>query len=64
MKFEIYPSDTALVSQVWRWRLVASNGRTIADSAEGYFSKADCKHGIDLVKGANAMTPVEEVRGT
>jgi uncharacterized protein YegP (UPF0339 family) len=61
MRFEVYETDTSLVSQVWHWRLVAVNGKTIADSAEGYFSKADCLHGIDLVRSANAHTPVIEV---
>ena len=39
----------------WRWTYYASNGRTIADSAEGYKNEADCLHGIQLMKGsANA----------
>ena len=58
MRFEIYRSSTSALAQVWRWRLVSSNGRTVADSAEGYFSKSDCQHGIELVKGTNASTPV------
>ena len=58
MRFEIYKSGTTLLSQVWRWRLVSFNGHTIADSAEGYTSKSDCQHGIDLVKGTNSLTPV------
>jgi uncharacterized protein len=58
MRFEIYKSGTTLLSQVWRWRLVSSNERTIADSAEGCTSKSDCQHGIDLVKGTNSLTPV------
>ncbi len=36
----------------WRWRLVAINGRIIADSSEGYNNEADCDHGITLVKDA------------
>lgn len=36
----------------WRWRLVASNGRIIANSGEGYFNKNDCLHAISLVKGS------------
>jgi uncharacterized protein YegP (UPF0339 family) len=60
MRFEIYQSSTSQLSQVWRWRLVSSNGRIIADSAEGYARKADCEHGIELVKGAGASTPVFE----
>jgi uncharacterized protein YegP (UPF0339 family) len=34
----------------WRWRLVAGNGRIIADSGEGYRDRPDCLHGIELVK--------------
>jgi len=34
----------------WRWRLVASNGEIIADSAEGYASKQGAKRGIESVK--------------
>lgn len=46
-------------SNHWRWRLVASNGKIIADSAEGYVNKADCLHGITLTK-ASANSPVYE----
>lgn len=60
MQFEIYRSTTMEPSETWRWRLVASNGRTIADSAEGYTRESDCRHGIELVKGTNASTPVVE----
>lgn len=46
MKFEKYPDER----DEWRWRLVADNGKTIADSGEGYSSQRACDHGIDLVK--------------
>jgi uncharacterized protein YegP (UPF0339 family) len=45
-RFEAY-QDT---SDEWRWRLKASNGTIIADSAEGYKAERDCLHGIELVK--------------
>jgi uncharacterized protein len=41
--------DQGLYSQ-WRWRLVANNGKTIANSGEGYWNEADCDHAIALVK--------------
>lgn len=44
----------------WRWRLRAANNRIIADSGEAYNKKADCLHGIELVKGSYAA-PVHEV---
>lgn len=34
----------------WRWRLVAANGRTIAESGEGYLNRPDCERSISLVK--------------
>ncbi len=46
MRMEKYRDRQGL----WRWRLVASNGRIIADSGEGYNNEADCDHGIGLVR--------------
>jgi uncharacterized protein len=43
----------------WRWRLVSGNGRIFADSGEGYQHRADCLHGIELVKNAQ-YAPVED----
>jgi uncharacterized protein YegP (UPF0339 family) len=34
----------------YRWSFEANNYRTIADSGEGYNSKHDCLHGIELLK--------------
>lgn len=48
MKFEIYRSG--LIRSEWRWRLRAQNGRTIADSGEGYRQLEDAKHGVELVQ--------------
>lgn len=36
-KWEIYSSGSE-----WRWRRVASNGRIVGASTEGYASKANC----------------------
>ena len=41
----------------WRWRLMsAGNGKTIADSGEGYSTRTNCIAGIRLVS-AVAPTP-------
>jgi uncharacterized protein YegP (UPF0339 family) len=48
------------VASQWRWTLYASNHRKIADSAEGYFNKADALNGINLTKSTNSATPVVE----
>ncbi|HZJ65625.1 MAG TPA: DUF1508 domain-containing protein [Kofleriaceae bacterium] len=45
----------------WRWRLVAANGKTVADSGEGYTTKANAEAGIALVKEGAASAPVREV---
>ena len=45
-KFEVYKDEAG----EWRWRFIASNGRIIADSGEGYINKTDCLHGIELMK--------------
>jgi hypothetical protein len=45
-RFVLY-KDTA--SQ-YRWRFSANNGRIVADSAEGYYNKADAQNGINIVK--------------
>lgn len=47
------------IASYWRWTLYAANNRKIADSAEGYWNKADCVAGINLVKGSGSA-PVKE----
>lgn len=39
----------------FRWRLKARNGRTLADSGEGYNREKDCLAGLEQVAG-NAST--------
>lgn len=34
----------------WRWRFVSTNGRTIADSGEGYYNRSDAVNGINIMK--------------
>ena len=55
-KFQIYQDRKG----EYRWRLRARNGEIIADSNEGYSSKGNCKHGIDLVKQQAASAEVED----
>lgn len=55
-KFQVYKDRAG----EWRWRLRADNGEIIADSAEGYVNKSDCKHGVDLVKTKAPGAQVEE----
>jgi uncharacterized protein len=57
MKFELYKDKM----RQYRWRLVAANGETIADCAEGYKTKAKCKAGLVSVKVEAAAAEVVEV---
>jgi uncharacterized protein YegP (UPF0339 family) len=42
----------------YRWRLLAGNGRIIANSGEGYFNRGDCIHAINLVASSSG-TPIQ-----
>jgi uncharacterized protein YegP (UPF0339 family) len=44
----------------YRWRLLAGNGRTIADSGEGYANYQDCYDGVQLVKDTSD-SPIEKM---
>ena len=55
MYYQVY-KDTG---GFWRWRYVASNGRIISDSAEGYHNKSDCLAGITIMKGSS-NSPIYE----
>ncbi|HEX8201601.1 MAG TPA: DUF1508 domain-containing protein [Isosphaeraceae bacterium] len=55
-QFEIFKDHAGQ----YRWRLRADNGEPIADSSEAYKAKADCRHGIDLVKRESPSASVED----
>lgn len=55
-KFELYTDPKG----EFRWRLVASNGQTIATGGEGYKAKASAMAGIESVKKNAPTAPVEE----
>ncbi len=56
LRFSVY-KDT---KGEWRWRLQAANNRIIADSGEGYKNKADCLHGISLIRDKAPISIVVE----
>lgn len=45
----------------WRWRLVASNGRKLSCSGEGFKTKATCYRNLHLVARGHATAKVREV---
>lgn len=53
--FEIYRDK----ADEWRWRLLAANGRTIADSGEGYKNYTDCWDAVFLLREAAPKALVE-----
>ena len=55
-KFELYKDAKG----EFRWRLVASNGQTIATGGEGYKEKASAKAGIESVKKNAPTAAIEE----
>ncbi len=56
-KFELYKD----AKSEYRWRLVASNGQTIATGGEGYATKANAKAGIESVKKNALEAEITEV---
>lgn len=42
----------------WRWRLVAENGKIIADSAEGYKNFLECEAMIDKIRNNSKFAEV------
>lgn len=53
--FELYEDRAG----EWRWRLVAPNGKIIADSGEGYSSKQGARRGIESVRRSAPEAAVE-----
>jgi uncharacterized protein YegP (UPF0339 family) len=59
LTFEVYKD----AKDEFRWRLKAGNGQVIATAGQGYKSKADCEHGIQIIKDGAAEAKVEEASG-
>ena len=55
-KFELYEDKAG----EYRWRLRHQNGNIIADSGEGYTSKANATNGIESVKENAPTAPVDD----
>lgn len=56
MRFEIYGDEGG----GYRWRLVADNGETVADSAESYDSPSNARRAVDTVQSGVASASVED----
>jgi len=56
MEFVLFKDN----SGEYRWKLLAANSKVIACSGEGCHAKADCIHGISLVRDC-FKAPVREI---
>lgn len=57
MRIELYQDAAG----EYRWRLVADNGRVVADSGEGYTRKRDAQRAVQSFRGLAWRAPVVEV---
>lgn len=60
LRFEVYKDRAG----EWRWTLVASNGKTIADSGEGYASEYNAVRAAARTKELAPQAPVKRPDGT
>lgn len=58
MKFELYPSKDG-----FRWRLVAKNGKIVADSGEAYVSAGNARRAAKMVRKEIGSADIVEVKG-
>jgi uncharacterized protein YegP (UPF0339 family) len=54
MKFEIYEDKRG----EYRWRLIATNAKILADSGEGYNDVNECKIAVERIRGGAAQAIV------
>lgn len=54
--FEVYEDRAG----EWRWRLIASNGRIVADSGEGYSTESGARRAIENVQSDAGDANIED----
>lgn len=58
-RLEIYEGRRGLARRKqWRWRIVARNGRIIANGGDGYANRADLIHALTLVRSTLTTEPL------
>ena len=50
------------VNRKFRWRLISNNGRTVAESGEGYSRRCDCIRAVDAVRFSADATIVDTTK--
>lgn len=56
-EFEVYKDKGG----EFRWRLQAANNEIVADSNEGYKTKASCLNGIEVVRRIAGNAPINDL---
>lgn len=59
-RFDVYQGR----DNFWRWRLVAGNGKIIADSGEGYSSEYNAVRAAKRTKELAPSAPIKRLDGT
>lgn len=60
LRFEVYKDRGGY----WRWKLIANNGKLIADSGEGYASEYNAVRAAARTKELAPQAPVKRPDGT
>ena len=56
MRFELYRRPDVR-GKSWCWRLCGAREGIVA-YGEGYASRSDCLHAVELVRGTTSLTPI------
>lgn len=46
MKLEVFKAASTFNSQMWRWRVIARNGKIVAASSEGFATRYGAKRNL------------------
>jgi uncharacterized protein YegP (UPF0339 family) len=57
-RFELYKDER----RCWRWRLIAPNGRVLAQSADGYRRRSDAYQSLQRMRQASSNDRTEVVQ--
>lgn len=59
MKFRLYRENVAMNCGDWRWSLIATNGRIIANGAEGYQNFGDMMKTLNSIFRSSGLRHAE-----
>lgn len=59
MKFRLYRENSGMTLGDWRWKLIATNGRTIANGGEGYQKFGDMMRTLHSIFQSSPLRSAE-----